>query len=231
MTKLLEELEEIVADCTMCNLHCTRTKAAFARGDSKSPLMIIGEAPSKEDDAKGVPFVGKPGQFLTKLLAAAKVPEDQVYLTNLLKCMPPKGRFPDGDQPGKCSGFLYKQIKEVNPKAIIVMGERALQYVLLHETHENPQPLMPWINKQYRRRDRYGDSRILCVYHPAYLMRRDDEIDMEDWINAVASLWSYVEHKVAGTPPAPIPFRDIRPAPIVPRQGRSLFAEERKKVL
>jgi len=231
MTTPLDELEKIVSTCTSCKLHCTRTQTVFSRGDQESSLMIIGEAPDKDDDAAGEAFVGKAGQLLSELLAAGRVPEDKVYLTHVLKCAPPKNRFPEGSEAETCRGYLLKQIEQVKPKAVILTGAQALKYTILHGTSEIADPLNPWINKQYRRKDLFGDIRFLVVYHPAYLQRRNDDVDNEAWVSAVSSLWSYVEHKIAGTAPAITPFEDIRPPPIVPRQGRNLFNEGRRRVL
>lgn len=228
----LDELRAVALGCTQCNLHCTRTQVVFDRGNPDGPLMIIGEAPGKDEDKQGQPFVGRAGQLLGQLLISARIPEDQVYMANVLKCRPPNNRFPeDGEEPEKCRGYLLKQIKEVNPRAVLLTGKQALKYVLLHGTTEEATPLNPWINKQFRRKDLFGDLRFMVVYHPAYLMRRNDEIDMEAWISSVAGIWSYVTHKENGTAPPAMPFRDIRPAPIVPRQGRNLFAEGRGPAL
>jgi len=194
--------------------------------------MLVGEAPSKDDDKQGIPFVGRAGRHLSDLLAAAGVPEDQIYMANVIKCRPPRNRFPeDGPEPETCRGYLLKQIEIVKPKAIIVAGKQALRYLLIHGTTEKHTPLNPWINKQYRRRDPFGDVRFLCVYHPAYLVRRNDEEDEEAWVQSVAGLWAYVEHRLAGTAPAPVPFKEIRPTPVGPRQGRNLFGRSRKEVL
>lgn len=228
----LDELREVVKECTKCSLHATRTQTVFDRGSPTSPIMLIGEAPGKEEDKQGEPYVGRAGIFLTKLLQAAKLPEDQIYVCNVLKCRPPKNKFPEGRrEPIICRGHLLNQIKLVNPKAIILTGKMALRYALLHGTQEEVDPFMPWVNKQFRRKDIFGDTRFLVVYHPSYLMRRNDEIDMESWISAVAGIWSYAQHKASGTAPAPVPFKEIRPAPVVPRQRRNLFAEKRDKAL
>ena len=194
--------------------------------------MIVGEAPGEEDDEVGLTFTGKAGQHLSDLLQAARVPEKSVYLTNILKCRPDKNRFPeDGNEPETCRNYLLKQIAEVKPKAIIVTGKQALRYLLLYGTHEEWNPLHPWVNKQFRRRDLFGDVRFLVCYHPSYLLRTEIEEDEEGWIQSVAQLWTFVEHKLAKTPPAPMAYVDIRPPPAVPRQGRNLFGKDRGTVL
>lgn len=193
--------------------------------------MIVGEAPGEEEDHTGLAFVGKAGRHLTRLLNAARVPEDQYYCANVLKCHPDKNRFPDGDEPEICRRFLVKQVELVQPTAVLITGKQALKYLLLWGTHEEPDPIFPWLNKMYRRRDLYGEVIFLVCYHPSYLMRTEIEEDEEAWIQAVAQLWSYVEHKLAGTPPAPLAFEEIRPAPSVPRMGRNLFGKDRGRIL
>jgi DNA polymerase len=229
----LDELQKIVATCTSCPLHETRSQTVFGRGWHEAPLMIVGEAPGRDEDAIGLPFVGRAGRLLTQLLDAAHVPEDQIFFCNVLKCRPPDNKFPtDGEEPEICRKYLLEQIKVVSPKAIILTGKRALQYVLLHGTHETHEPLMPWINKQCRRRDLFGDIRFLVVYHPSYMMRSPIDEDQEAWVQSVAQIWSFASHKLSGTAPAPTPFKEIRPAPQPPRMGRNLFAQQkRKKVL
>jgi len=194
--------------------------------------MIIGEAPGEDEDASGLAFVGKAGKHLSNLLQAARVPDDSVYLANVLKCHPKNNRFPEGGtEPEQCRHYLLKQIEHVKPLAIMLTGKQALRYLLLHGTHEDWNPLHPWINKQYRRRDLFGDIRFLVCYHPSYLMRTEIEEDEEAWVQAVGQLWSFIENKRAGTPPAPMSFVDIRPPPKVPRQGRNLFGQARGRIL
>lgn len=230
MSGTLDELREIASTCTSCNLHKTRTHVVFDRGPENAPLMLIGEAPGRDEDQQGYPFVGRAGQHLSSLLRAAGVPEDQVYMANVLKCRPPDNRFPEGkEEPEICRNYLLKQIKAVQPKAILLAGKQALRYLLLHGTTEQHQPFTPWVNKQYRRKDLFGDIRIAVVYHPAYLVRRNDEVDEEAWVQSVAGIWSYVQHKLNETAPAPVPFKEIRPAPERPRMGRNLFGKARRK--
>ena len=194
--------------------------------------MFIGEAPGADEDRLGEPFVGRAGQLTTQLLRAAHVPEADLYFANILKCRPTNNRFPEGGpEPETCRRYLLKQIKHVAPHAIVLAGKQALRYVLLHGTDKNPHPIHPWVNKVYRRRDLYGDILFLVVYHPAYLLRSEVAEDQEACVQSVAQIWEYAKHKVAGTPPAPVPFEDIAPAPIPPRMGRNLFGSSRGKTL
>ena len=194
--------------------------------------MIVGEAPGEDEDETGFAFVGKAGKHLSNLLAAARVPDDQYYCANVIKCRPQQNKFPEGGpEPETCRKYLLAQVAEVQPKAVIITGKQALRYLLLWGTHEEWNPLHPWINKQFRRRDLFDDIRFLVCYHPSYLLRNKIEEDEEAWIQAVGQLWAFVEHKVAGTPPAPMAYTDIRPPPEVPRQGRNLFGKSRGRIL
>ena len=226
----LDDLEEIVAKCKKCPLHCSRNNSVFGRGRADAPLMLIGGAPGKSEDKQGYPFA-RFKDHLSGLLRASGVPEDDVYMTSVLKCLPPSFRFPDGAPPETCRKYLLQQIEIVKPSAIICAGQEALQYVLLHGTTDDPNPFTPWTNKIFRRKDLYGDVRVLVVYEPGYLAKQSDEEDEECWVQAVSELWSYVKHKRAGTAPAPLPFTEIKPPPVGPRQGRNLFSMKRKDAL
>jgi uracil-DNA glycosylase len=231
MSTPLDELRQIVSTCTACRLHKDRKQTVFDRGNPSAPLMIVGGAPGEEEDASGSAFVGKAGRHLTQLLRAARVPDDGYYCCNVLKCRSADNRFPDKGEPEVCRNYLVRQVKEVNPKAVLVMGKEALKYLLLWDTHEEIEPLFQWINRIFRRRDLYGEAIFLVCYHPSYLLKTEIPEDEEAWVQAVAQMWAYVEHKLAGTPPAPLSFGEIRSAPIVPRQGRNLFGTDRGRVL
>ena len=229
----LDELSKVVSTCTSCGLFEGRHSTVFGSGPHDAPLMIIGEALGADENRNGLPFVGRAGKLLSQLLEAARVPESSIYKTNILKCQPPKNRFPaGGEEPEICRGYLLKQIEVINPRAIILTGKQALRYLLLHNTTEQWEILTPWINRQYRRRQDFGDTRFLIVYHPSYLMRSNNEEDQEAWVQSVAQLWAFVEHKIAGTAPAPTVFKEIRVPPTIPRMGRNLFTRgQRGKVL
>lgn len=193
--------------------------------------MIIGEAPGRNEDRTGKAFVGLAGQLLNQLLQAARIPEGLIYFCNLLKCRPPDNRFPDDDAPLICRAYLFEQIRLIQPRAIVLAGKHALEFVLLEGTHEEAQPISAWVNKHFRRRDRFGDIRFTIVYHPSYLLRNEIEEDQEACIQTLGEVWAYTRAKVEGTTPPVTPFRDLRPAPKVHRQGRNLFGFQRGDVL
>lgn len=220
----LDDLRQIVSTCTSCPLHAERTQTVFDRGNVDADLMVIGEAPGREEDLSGDAFVGRAGQRQTRIITAAQVPEDHIYFGNVLKCRPPRNRFPDDPAiPLTCMGYLRQQIDLVKPIAIVLAGKQALRYVLLHGTSEQADPVGPWINKQFRRRDLYGDIRFLVVYHPSYLLRRNDPQDEAECEQAYSQIWQYVSAKRDGRAPPVHPHRDIRPTPPIRRMGRNLF--------
>ena len=144
-------------------------------------------------------------------------------------CRPPDNKFPEnGPEVETCRKYLLSQIKEVDPKVVVLCGKQALKYVLLHGTDEQCDPIHPWVNKHYRRRDIHDDIRFLVVYHPAYLLRSEIPEDQEGWVQSVAQLWELARHKIVGTAPAPTSFVDIVAPAIPPRMGRNLFAQRRR---
>ena len=221
----LEKLRQAVSDCEACPLHKTRTNVVFDRGPSTAPLMVIGEAPGEHEDAVGKAFVGPSGKYLNTLLAAGRVPIDGYYCANVLKCRPPKNRFPEDETScaALCRGYLVRQIRLVKPIGVLLLGMQALRYVLLWNTSEEQRSLFPWINKQFRRKDLFGDVRFLVAYHPSYMMRSNIEEDEEAWIQAVSSLWTFIQCKLEKRPPAPMAFTDISSTSTMVRQGRNLF--------
>jgi len=221
----LDALEKIVSTCTSCHLHAERRNAVFSRGNPDAPFVVIGEAPGEHEDEDGRAFVGKSGRLLDQMLLYAGVPASQVYMTNVLKCRPPKNKFPKDDTPLTCLPYLKKQLTHIQPKAIVLAGVQALRYVMLLDTGQAHEPVTPWVGKQFRRRDLYGDARIGVIYHPAFLLRNDSEEDEELCVATISALWTYCQAKIAGDSPPLVPFVDLNPTPPPMFQRRSLFGE------
>ena len=160
--KSLAGLAEEVSSCTRCTLHQTRAQTVFARGNSKANLMIIGEAPGLHEDQQGLPFVGKAGFLLNKMLSSIGISADDVYISNVLKCRPPDNRDPLSEEIAQCSGYLSQQIALVAPKLILAVGRFAGQFLLNVTT-----PLSKMRGNVY---DYHGTS-VIVTYHPAYLLR------------------------------------------------------------
>lgn len=164
----LPALENAVRGCTACNLCESRTQAVPGVGNPRADLLVIGEAPGQEEDRRGEPFVGRAGQLLDRMLAAIGLDRQTVYITNVLKCRPPKNRDPKPDEVQACSPFLQRQIELIEPKAILAVGRIAAQQLL--ETGET-------IGRLRGRWHRFGprNTPLLVSYHPAYLLRSPGE--------------------------------------------------------
>ena len=127
------ELEEVSAEasaCTRCPLAETRNKIVFGSGDPDADLMFIGEGPGAEEDRQGLPFVGRAGELLTKIIEAIELRRDQVYIANVVKCRPPRNRDPEAQEVEACRGFLERQIDLVAPRVIVALGRVAAQSLL-----------------------------------------------------------------------------------------------------
>jgi len=160
--RILEELREAVAQCKKCALSKTRTKTVFGSGSYRAPLILIGEAPGAEEDRQGVPFVGRAGQLLTKMLAYIGLKKEDVYITNVLKCRPPNNRDPLPAEVACCEPYLLKQLEVVKPRLICALGRHAAQTLLKTDRGIN--------NLRGCFYDYHG-IKILPTYHPAYLLR------------------------------------------------------------
>jgi DNA polymerase len=162
------ELESRVAECTICDLHATRTNTVFGVGDRNADWMIIGEAPGADEDKQGEPFVGRAGQLLTAMLQAMGLKREQVYIANILKCRPPQNRDPLPDEVLCCQPYLRRQIELIQPRVIIAVGRIAAQNLL-----ERDETMKAMRGQRFE----YADTGIPVVvtYHPAYLLRSPAE--------------------------------------------------------
>lgn len=159
----LESLAEKIRRCTACPLARSRTHAVPGNGNAKARLVVVGEAPGRDEDEAGEPFVGAAGQLLTRILAAIRFSREEVYMTNVVKCRPPLNRNPFPEEIRACiSLYLHAQIALIHPALICTLGSVAAQTLL--ETDE----------KISRLRGKFHDYRgipVLPTYHPAYLLR------------------------------------------------------------
>jgi uracil-DNA glycosylase family 4 len=160
----LHQLAAEVATCTRCALSSSRTQTVFARGNPQAALCFVGEAPGAEEDAQGLPFVGRAGQLLDRMITAMGLaPERDVYICNILKCRPPGNRRPEPSEMATCIPYLHEQLALVRPRAIVALGNTAVAALLdtgLGITKLRGQ----W--KLYR-----GKTLVMPTYHPSYLLR------------------------------------------------------------
>lgn len=158
----LEEIREEIGDCRRCKLCHGRTHIVFGVGHPKADLMFVGEAPGADEDAQGIPFVGKAGQLLTRIIEAMGLTRDDVYIANILKCRPPNNRDPEPDETATCEGFLFQQIEVIQPKIIVALGK--------HAAHTLLRTQVP-ITKLRGKFLNLGNILVLPTFHPSYLLR------------------------------------------------------------
>jgi DNA polymerase len=164
--KTLDEIRRELGDCKRCKLCNGRTQIVFGVGNPRAELVFVGEGPGADEDAQGIPFVGKAGQLLTKMIEAMQFKRDDVYICNVVKCRPPNNRNPEPDEIEACEPFLKAQLKSIQPKVIVALGKFAAQTLLRVET-----PITR-LRGQWRT---YEGVPLMPTFHPAYLLRQPDE--------------------------------------------------------
>lgn len=163
--ELMNQLDRSITSCKLCRLCESRTNAVPGSGNTGDPLVVfVGEGPGRTEDLKGKPFVGSGGKLLDNLLESAGLDRDQVYITNIVKCRPPKNRKPKPDEVDTCtSNYLDKQIEILKPKLICTLGATALEYF----TGEKKM----WSNHGKILKARKSQVQLLATYHPASVFR------------------------------------------------------------
>jgi DNA polymerase len=157
---------DLGADCSRCKLHALgRRQVVFGAGNPDADLMFVGEAPGADEDIKGVPFVGKAGQLLTKMIQAINLERDQVYIANVIKCRPPGNRNPEPDEIATCEPFLFQQIDAVRPRVIVALGSFAAKTLL--RTEES-------ISRLRGRVYDFRGAKLIPTFHPSFLLRSPD---------------------------------------------------------
>jgi DNA polymerase len=167
----LQLIREDIGDCTRCALHKGRNKIVFGDGSSTARLMFVGEGPGADEDAQGIPFVGKAGQLLNNMIAAMGLKREEVYIANVVKCRPPGNRTPEPDEGNTCSPFLFRQIDVVRPEVLVALGATAATYLLGQR-----QPLAGLRGRVHA----FRGMQLIITYHPAYLLR-DPRQKKEAW--------------------------------------------------
>lgn len=160
-----ETLEEIRSDlgaCTRCKLHAGRTKLVFGVGSPTADLVFVGEAPGQDEDRQGIPFVGRAGQLLTRIIAAIGLSRDEVYIANVIKCRPPRNRNPEPDEVATCEPFLFRQLDVIRPRVVVALGGFAIRTLL--QTDEA-------VSRLRGRVFDYRGAKLVPTFHPAYLLR------------------------------------------------------------
>ena len=158
----LAELEASLQGCQKCELCQQRMNIVFGQGNPHAEVVLVGEAPGREEDKRGVPFVGEAGQLLEKILFAMGFKRDDVYICNIIKCRPPQNRDPQGDEIAACEQFLRHQLALIKPRVIITLG-RFAAHSLLHTTEPISHIRGQW--------GEYQGMPLMPTFHPAYLLR------------------------------------------------------------
>ncbi|MCY3023151.1 MAG: uracil-DNA glycosylase [Planctomycetota bacterium] len=156
-------LEAEVQSCKKCRLHAGRTNAVFGCGNKQARLLFVGEGPGFDEDQQGVPFVGRAGQLLNKIIAAMGLKREEVYICNVVKCRPPENRTPADDEVLACSRYLYEQIELVAPSVIVTLGAPATKTLL-----QTRQGIMSMRGKWHN----FRGIPLMPTYHPAFVLRQ-----------------------------------------------------------
>jgi len=164
--KELDSLKEEISKCARCSLNKTRTNLVFGSGDPDAKLIFVGEAPGADEDLKGLPFVGRAGQLLTKIIEAMGLKREEVYIANILKCRPPNNRMPLPTEIAVCEENLKRQIAVIKPMVICTLGKFASQTLLRTET-----PITQ-LRGTFRE---YDGIKLMPTFHPAYLLRNPSD--------------------------------------------------------
>jgi uracil-DNA glycosylase len=167
----LEIIREDLGDCMRCALHKGRNKIVFADGSPTARLMFVGEGPGADEDAQGLPFVGRAGQLLNNMISAMGLKREDVYIANVVKCRPPGNRTPEPEEANTCSPFLFRQIDVVRPQVLVALGATAATYLLGAR-----QPLAVLRGRVHA----FRGTSLIVTYHPAFLLR-DPRQKKEAW--------------------------------------------------
>ena len=155
------QLKDAVTNCNKCGLCRSRNNTVFGEGSSTANLMLIGEGPGRDEDQQGLPFVGRSGQLLTKMLKAMGFAREQVFITNIVKCRPPQNRNPSPDEADACMPYLLRQIEVIQPKAIVLLGAVPMKFVL-NKTG---------ITRIHGQWFEFRGIKTLPTFHPSFLLR------------------------------------------------------------
>jgi DNA polymerase len=175
---LLKIIEDI-GDCRRCRLHQGRNKIVFGVGNPESPLVFVGEGPGADEDAQGIPFVGRAGQLLTQMIENTAKKEGiellrkDIYICNVVKCRPPENRNPEPDEMEICGQFLHRQLSVIRPKAICALGGVASRALTGHKEG---------VTKMRGKWFKWQEIPVMVTYHPSYLLRQyNQDAKREAW--------------------------------------------------
>lgn len=163
----LEELNLKAQHCKKCSLFKTRNKIVFSDGCCNAPVMFIGEAPGKNEDETGIPFVGRAGKLLREFMAQTDFKEGDFYIANTIKCRPPENRKPKDSEKEACKDFLEKQISLVDPSVIVLVGATALE-----SFYDKKVPISKIRGEIFEKNVAGKQRKFIPIFHPSYLLRQ-----------------------------------------------------------
>ena len=187
-TQAFLELRDAALSCTACRLSETRNNVVFGVGDPGADLMLVGEAPGKNEDLKGEPFVGAAGQLLDSLLAGIGAKREEVYIANVLKCRPPANRDPRDDEIDSCKGYLREQIRMIHPDVVVTLGNFATKLLLPTD--------MGITRMRGQRFDWWLGATLIPTFHPAAALRGQPKVK-EQMVEDFALVAQVLEEKVS----------------------------------
>ncbi|HEV2234858.1 MAG TPA: uracil-DNA glycosylase [Terriglobia bacterium] len=170
----LEQIREDLGDCQRCRLATTRKTIVFGQGNPHAELVFVGEGPGADEDEQGLPFVGRAGQLLNRMIQFAGMKREEVYICNIVKCRPPGNRVPEKDEIEMCSPFLLRQIAAIQPRLVCCLGAPAVRTLL---------GIKEGITKIRGTFYDFAGTRAIATVHPAYILRnpREEKILREDF--------------------------------------------------
>ncbi len=170
----IDALRAAIGDCMRCRLSGHRTRLVFGVGNPRARLVFVGEAPGRDEDRQGEPFVGRAGQLLTEIITKGmRLQREDVYICNVIKCRPPDNRNPEPDEVATCEPFLIRQLELIGPEVVVALGKFAAQTLLRSKV-----PITQLRGRWYD----YRGMRLMPTFHPAYLLRNpaDKRLVWED---------------------------------------------------
>ncbi len=185
MYETWEELENSIQNCNKCKLYKNRHSIVFGEGNKQADLMFIGEGPGADEDAQGIPFVGKAGQLMNKAFQGLGLKREEVYIANIVKCRPPSNRVPEEDEAIACLDYLRNQVLLIKPKIIVLLGSTALKNILGKE-YGITASRGKWIEQK--------EILYMPTWHPAALLR-DENKKIEFWKDLKEAIKRYEELK------------------------------------
>ncbi len=168
--EVLQEIAQKILTCALCPLSQSRTNAVPGEGNSRAELMFVGEGPGADEDSQGRPFVGRAGRLLTRIIAAMGYKREDVYITNIVKCRPPKNRTPGREEAEACKPYLIAQIEAIAPRVIVSLGKVATDFF-----HPSPTG-MTKLRGQFVE---YGKVLVMPTFHPSYIVRNEGNKELK----------------------------------------------------